>query len=210
MKRGKVLINHYGNVKGSNNYADCTVLVMVGIPHKGDPYYISKYEAIYGKVSNPKTKTINHVRRFRDQKLEMIKLNDQLVDAIQDILRIKIRNKDNTEAVKVFIPTKDHVFNNLLTEYFEGAAIQKWLINETFPDWYEPLKELFVQLKVGQKIRKAEIKREIGVKWGMLEKRHFKGFNINPIFLKLINSIGITELNNQSYIREKVESAVCD
>lgn len=209
VKRGKVLINHYGNVKGSNKYAECTVLVMVGIPHKGDPYYISKYEAIYGELSNIKTKTFNHVRRFRDLKLESIKLNDQLVDAIQDISRIAIRNKDNTAAIKVFIATKDRVFDNLSIEYFKGATTQKWLIDETYPDWYEPLKEVFLQLGIGVKIRKAEVKSRLGLS-GDAGKKAFQRIQRNPIFSELINSIGISEFNKQSYIREKLESAVCD
>ncbi|MED4400059.1 hypothetical protein ABET41_10865 [Metabacillus fastidiosus] len=209
VRRGQVLINHYGNVKGSNNYAECTALVMAGIPHKGDPYYISKHEAIYGKIPNIRTNTINQVRRFQDPNLEIIKLNDQLVDAVQDILRVRIRNKDNTVAVKVFIPTKDSVFDNLLMKYFEGAVKQEWLINETYPEWYETLKELLFQLEVGEKIRKAQIKEKLGLS-GDSGKKAFQRIQHNPVFSALINDVGIVEFNRQTYIRKDLESTVCD
>lgn len=118
----------------------------------------------------PKATTSNHVRRFQNETLEMVKLDEQLVDAIQDIMRIKFRNKDNFADVKIYIPSRDQVFINLLLQYFEKATIENWLINETYPDWYEPLKELLIQLKTEDKISKAKIKKEIRVKWGIWKK----------------------------------------
>lgn len=209
IKKGKVLINHYGNVKGSNNYSDCTVLVLIGVTHKGDPFYINKYEVIYKCEATTKTITTNHVRRFQDVLLETVKMNDQLVDTIQDILRIKIRNKCNESPIKVYIPTKDQVLIKLLGEYFRGSTFENWRINETYPNWYKPLMQILQRLNIGDKLRKSKIKEYLGLS-GAAGKKYFQRIQKDPLFINLFTSHGVTKLNTQTYIRLNSSSAVSD
>lgn len=201
IKKGTVCINHYGNVKGSNAYSDCTALFLAGIPHKGDPYYINKFEAVCNVDAKVKIKTINHVRRFDEQQMEIIKLNDQLVDAIQDILRISLRNGTSTAPVKVYIPTKDQVFMNLLLEYFKGASVDSWnILGDSYPHWHKPLEEKFLMLNDGEKIRKAMIRDNLGLK-GEAGRKKFKRIQHTSEFRELTSSLGIVEFNRQTYIR---------
>jgi hypothetical protein len=79
IKKKRVFINHYGNVKGSNKYCDCTAIILAGVQHKGDPYYFSKYEVLYDRKKDLHPKgTISGVRRYPIE-TERVKTNDQLV-----------------------------------------------------------------------------------------------------------------------------------
>lgn len=171
-----------------------------GLPHKGDPYYISKYEAINGKIDNTSAVTISSVRRFKDKNLELLKINDQLVDSIQDIMRIKIRANKNMEEIKVFLPTKDKAFANLLIEYFQGASINNFNLKENFPAWYETIKNRFSQLEMDEKITKSDLKADLGLS-GEGGKKAFQRIQKHPLFHELKGKFSIRKLNNRSFIK---------
>lgn len=170
IREGRVLINHYGNVKGSNNYSHCTALVLVGTIHKGDPYYINKYEAICGGVIDTLTTTVKNVRRFKDQSIETIKLNDQVIDTIQDILRISIRNNGASVQAKVYLLTRDVALINLLKNYFVGCKTEYWNMSGTYPEWYEKLDKYFSILKSGAVIKKATLREVLQLDGGGWKK----------------------------------------
>ncbi|MFK7696126.1 hypothetical protein [Paenibacillus sp. HJGM_3] len=202
---GAVLLNHFGNVKGSNEYMMCTALVAAGTLHKGDPYYIAKHAEINGQLPEQReTTTIKGVRRFQDLELERLRLNDQLVSLIQDICRIAIRNPEFREPVKIYLPTKDKVIVNLLLEYFNGSILNSWAGLEMLfdlPDWYEPLAEVFSQLEVGQEISKKDIRQKLG--WaGESSERNFRRIQNHPLYLKLLAAHGMRELNIRKLIKQ--------
>lgn len=202
IEAGQVKVDHFGNVKGSNKYADCTAMVVAGTQHKGDAYYIAKYEAIYGKPVDTSTITINKVRRFKDIKLELLKLNDQLIDLIQDMNRIKIRIKNGTEPIKIFLPTKDKVLVNLLKEYFCNAKMEKWnLIEDSLPDWYSCIKEIFMNLKNGEVLRKKDLRKKLGLEEAAGKKK-FQRIQKEKLFMELLIEFNIREQNRQTYIKD--------
>ena len=198
LREGRVLINHYGNVKGSNNYSHCTALVLVGTIHKGDPYYINKHEAICGEVIDTLTTTVKNVRRFKDLSIETIKLNDQVVDTVQDILRISIRNNGASLQAKAFMLTRDVALINLLHNYFVGCEQEYWNMSGTYPEWYEKLDEYFSILKSGAVIKKAKL-REVLQLDGEAGKKQFQRYIKNKLFSKLQINHGIGIVNNQTY-----------
>lgn len=201
LKEGRVKINHYGNVKGSNAYADCTTMVVAGIQHKGDPFYISKYEALHDEMANSKTSTINGVRRFQNVGVERVKLNDQFVGLVQDICRTKIRNKDNMDLIKIYIPTKDKIFMNLLYEYFNGCSSNHWdLIETSTPKWFNPLDELFTSLPTGTKISKSTIKEELGLK-NEAGKKQFQRMMKDNTFKELLKSNDIVTISSKTFLK---------
>lgn len=204
IREGRVLINHYGNVKGSNNYSHCTALVLVGTIHKGDPYYINKHEAICGEVIDTLTTTVKNVRRFKDLNIETIKLNDQVVDTVQDILRISIRNNGASEQAKAYMLTRDVALINLLQNYFVGCEQEYWNMSGTYPEWYEKLDEYFSILKSGAVIKKAML-REVLQLDGETGKKQFQRYIKNKLFARLRINHGIVIVNNRTY--KKVDIA---
>jgi hypothetical protein len=203
IKKGGVKLNHFGNVKGSNNYNDCTSLVLAGVQHKGHPYYIAKFDALYGACDDTETNTINDVIRFKNIDLERLKLNDQLVDLIQDICRIKVRNKDSTEPVKVYIPTKDKVLINLLNQYFTGSTIRNWDISDYYTEWYHKLDQLFENMQYGQIIQKGEIREFLNLT-GESGKRQFTRMQQKEIFSDLLKKHNMVPVNNRSFKKMKI------
>ncbi|WP_199426985.1 hypothetical protein [Thermaerobacillus caldiproteolyticus] len=202
IKRGEVKLNHFGNVKGSNDYNDCTTLVLAGVQHKGHPYYIAKFDALYGACDDTETNTINGVVRFKNIDLERLKLNDQLVDLIQDICRTKVRNKDGNEPVKVYIPTKDKVLINLLNQYFTGSTVREWDVSDCYPEWYRKLDKLFENMQSGQTIQKGEIREFLDLT-GESGKKQFKRIQQKEIFSDLLKKHNIAPVNNRSFKKLK-------
>ncbi|KGR75842.1 hypothetical protein [Ureibacillus sinduriensis] len=204
IKEGRVFINHFGNVKGSNEYSQCTTLVLVGTIHKSDPFYINKHEAICGEGSDTKAITIKHVRRFEDLSIETIKLNDQVVDTIQDIMRISIRNNGTKAYAKVYMLTKDVAFTNLLQDYFIGCKLNDWNMSGTYPEWYEKLNEYLGALKQGEIIRKATF-REVLHLDGEAGRKQLQRYIHDALFHKLLSLHSIAVVNNRTY--KKVDSS---
>ncbi|UYZ23274.1 hypothetical protein [Mesobacillus jeotgali] len=197
----RVKINHYGNVKGSNEYVDCTVMVIVGIQHKSDPYYISKHIALNGDVLSNETITINGVRRFKDLEIERVKLNDQLVGIIQDILRTKIRNRSNKEVVRIFIPTRDKIFISLLKEYFSGSSLLEWnLIESSKPSWYKQMSDIFSSLLINETITKQALKEKLGLN-GPAGNKKLQRVQTTELFQGLLRDNNIKPLSTKMYIK---------
>ncbi|SES17795.1 hypothetical protein [Psychrobacillus sp. OK032] len=203
IKEGRVLINHYGNVKGSNEYSRCTTVVLIGTIHKGDPFYINKYEALYMEEFDTKAVTIKKVRRFKNKDTEITKLNDQIVETIQDILRISIRNNGATVRAKVYMLTRDTVFTNILQNYFIGCDLEEWNMSGTFPEWYEKLDEYFGALKQGETTQKATLREVLNLN-GEAGKKQLQRYIKGELFIKLLGEHSIATENNRTY--KKVDS----
>lgn len=203
IREGRVLINHYGNVKGSNEYSLCTTVVLIGTIHKGDPFYINKHEALYMEESETKALTINKVRRFKNKDTEITKLNDQIVATIQDILRISIRNNGATTRAKVYMLTRDVVFTNILQNYFNGCGLEEWNMSGTFPEWYEKLNEYFGTLKQGETTQKAALRELLNLN-GEAGRKQLQRYIKGELFIKLLGEHSIATVNNRTY--KKVDS----
>ncbi|WP_313236109.1 hypothetical protein [Sporosarcina ureae] len=198
IKEGRVLINHFGNVKGSNEYLHCTALVLAGTIHKSDPFYINKHEAVCGVALDTKTATIKKVRRFKDLGIETIKLNDQVVDTVQDILRICIRNNGNSAQVKVYMLTRDLAFANVIQQYFADCVLESWNMSGTYPWWYVKLDEFFNTLKEGEIIQKATLRKVLELD-GVAGKKQFQRFAKDGLFIKLMGEHSIAVINTRTY-----------
>jgi len=142
--------------------------------------------------------------RFKELSIETIKLNDQVVDALQDILRISIRNNGSTVQAKVYMLTRDVVFANILQYYFVGCELEYWNMSGTYPEWYKKLDEYFSTLKSGAVIGKATL-REVLQLDGEAGKKSFQRYRDNKLFPKLLTNHGIDIVNNRTY--KKVDIA---
>lgn len=123
----QISIAHFGATKGSNIFKECSIIILGGILHKTEAYYLSLAKAINGQVSSLGICfDSNRNRRFSDRDVEMIKLHDMVVDYSQEIART--RQRDNTMNVKgkVFIFTKDRAFLESIRIKFPGSQAKEW------------------------------------------------------------------------------------
>ncbi|WP_404427042.1 hypothetical protein LG296_13015 [Ureibacillus chungkukjangi] len=128
---GKIMIAHYGSTKGSNSYKNCSIVILGGILHKGETYYIGKAQVLMELKGDSLAETtcsnFENVRRFNDTRLEIIKLMDMLVDYSQEIKRSSQR--DNTKNVegKIYIFHRDKILMELLKRKFPSSKVVEWL-----------------------------------------------------------------------------------
>lgn len=203
LNKNQVMINHYGNVKGSNDYSTCTSMVISGIQHKGDQYYLTKYENLYGQPISSYCVTLNGVRRFKDNNLECFRVNDQVVGLIQDINRTKIRFKDSIDQITVYIPTKDRILVKVLSEYFIGCKQEVWEFDgiEKIPDWYKVLEGIFSKLVLGEKVYKKKISSALNLV-DEAGKRKFSRMQKKRMYLELLEKNNIKPYNSKCYIKD--------
>lgn len=202
---GNVKINHYGNIKGSNDYNECQAIFLIGIEHKGDPYYHLKHSLYYGNLFPTNAVTSNNVRRY-ELEIERFKLSDQVVALLQNIYRTALRNWDGAQ-VDIYLTTKDKIMTKLLEEYFFGCRVYNWTpeVVAQVPDWYWQLDELFAGLQWGEPISKKEIRGFLGL---VEEKgeRKFQRIQRGDVFKRLALRHCISPLDDYYYIKQLPET----
>ncbi|MGE7021332.1 hypothetical protein [Solibacillus cecembensis] len=204
VKKKRVAINHFGNVKGSNSYSNYSCVVIVGIVNKGEPYYMNKSGEIFSEVSNLERTTINKVRRFNDVNIEQHKLSDQFVSLVQDILRTSIRNNGSTQEVEVFLFTRDMVLTKMLHEYFVGSKIMKWDLLGHKPSWYDLISNLFSTIGIGEKINKKDIRHKLSLE-GAAGKKQLQRLLRRDEFISLRRLNNIDELNARVLVKVNIK-----
>lgn len=207
IKANRIAINHFGNVKGSNNYLQYSCLVVVGFVHKGDAYYLCKSGAIFEEVADLRLTTIKDIRRFNDTDIEKYKLSDQVVSSIQDILRINIRNNGEAkQSAEVYAFSRDIVMLNLLRDYFVGSKVEQWDLLESKPKWFDKVNQLFESLELSEKITKASIREMLGLE-GAAGKKKLQRIMKSEEFHSLLTQHKIVKVNTRLF--EKQESTKC-
>lgn len=207
IKANKIAVNHFGNIKGSNDYLQYSCLVVVGIVYKGDPYYLCKSGTIFEEAADLELTTIKGVRRFNNTEIEKYKLSDQVVSSIQDILRINIRNNsDAKQPAEVYIFSRDTVFLNLLLNYFSGSKGEQWNLLESKPKWFDKINQLLESLKPKEKITKASIREILGLE-GAAGKKQLQRIMQAEEFHCLLTQNKIVEVNTRQFMKQ--ESTKC-
>lgn len=204
IKEKRIAINHFGNIKGSNSYSNYSCLIVVGIINKGDAYYLSKSGGIFSEESNLGVTTIKKTRRFKSVEIETYKLSDQVVGSIQDILRTSIRNHGNSKKADVYTFSRDIVLLKLLYEYFNGSKVEQWNLLDSKPKWFVELNMLFNIVEAGSKIKKADIRKTLGIE-GEAGKKQLQRIMQSEEFHCLLTQYKIVEYNNRAFI--KLETA---
>ncbi|WP_342537601.1 hypothetical protein MKY15_11670 [Sporosarcina sp. FSL K6-1540] len=126
----RVIVAHYGSTRGSNKYKDCSIIVLGGILHKTENYYIGKANAMYvtmGEIlEDISSSNFGKMRRFNDHNIELIKLLDMLVDYSQEIKRSSQRDNSSNVKGKVYIFHNDEILLDIIGFKFPGSKIEKW------------------------------------------------------------------------------------
>lgn len=124
---GKVMVDHYGGTRGKNDYLDCDIVVVEGILHKTEDFYIALHRAVTGKqLDDLGCRYINKLRRFNSLEIETLKVADMNCDYSQEIKRSKQR--DNTRNVhgKLYIFSSDKELLDILRYKFPNCKTEKW------------------------------------------------------------------------------------
>ena len=135
-----VLVDHFGNLKGSNDYRDCTHIVFTNFMRWSLDSYVLR--ALWLSESGaadilaqrltpamnaksglmiPKGK-FSTAAEFRNQGLEMLRLQYETPDVIQTIMRTALRDNPQN-AVHVWLPGQNPRKIGMLLDYFVGAKV---------------------------------------------------------------------------------------
>ncbi len=120
-----IYLDHFNNIKGKNLYADCTVMLNIGINYKGDAYYLAKAISL---GEEPGFSDIND-REYRTvmltERMKRIIESDLFAEMIQNFSRTALR-KSTGEQVQIYSFISDSGLLNLLKTYFTNAAFETW------------------------------------------------------------------------------------
>lgn len=127
----QIKIAHFGATRGSNIYKDCNIVIIGGILHKTENYYIGKSLAIYKQreieLGGLGCSNFDKVRRFDDTQIEIIKVLDMLVDYSQEIKRSKQRDNSKNVEGKVYIFHNDKLLLDLIGLKFPKSNVVEWV-----------------------------------------------------------------------------------
>jgi hypothetical protein len=132
IKSEQIIVAHYGSTRGSNKFKDCSIVVLGGILHKTENYYIGKSVALFQQRDDNSLEDIscskyNQMRRFNDPNIELVKTLDMLIDYSQEIKRSNQRNNSTNVAGKVFVFNNDDILLNLIGQKFPKSKIEEWV-----------------------------------------------------------------------------------
>ncbi|WNQ12060.1 hypothetical protein MJA45_03080 [Paenibacillus aurantius] len=127
IERGRIKVAHFGSTKGSNEFMDCDIVLLGGIVHKTENYYIGLHNAKNGKVeSNIYCEMQGGRRCFNNKEIEKIKVLDMLVDCSQEIARSSQRNNSEKKVGKVYVFTDNYLLLSLLPTKYPASKVKKW------------------------------------------------------------------------------------
>ena len=132
------MINHFGNITGSNKYADCKYLYIVGIQSWPDNAYKIAYHIYSGDLDMNKSQesiTSNGVRKMTDNDYRETRTSLIATELIQAINRVRCRRWVDGDTLKtdIFMLAKDEEIINLIEESMPGVKITDGF------DFYEKL-----------------------------------------------------------------------
>lgn len=129
--RDQIKLAHFGSTRGSNNYRDCSIVIIGGILHKTEPYYIGKSHAIYKRrgiiLDDIYCSNYENARRFNDNRIELVKVLDMIVDYSQEIKRSKQRDNSQTVKGEVYIFHNDKILLDYIGIKFPKCNIEEWI-----------------------------------------------------------------------------------
>lgn len=128
---GQIEVASYGSTKGSNAFKDCSIVVLGGILHKTEDFYIGKTIANMGNnredILDITCNKYGKTRRFNESKIEKVKLLDMIVDYTQEIMRSSQRNISKNVNGKVYVFHHDEILLGLLQSMFTESIFEKWI-----------------------------------------------------------------------------------
>lgn len=95
LKKHFAMVNHFGNIKGKNDYRNKANIIQIGLNRYSDLTY--QLQAGYNTLEKYKDKNVTIAAS--KSKSDNVMYNTILADVEQNLYRTKIRNADNTDIV---------------------------------------------------------------------------------------------------------------
>lgn len=196
-------IEHFGNIKGKNNWCNLSNYMQIGFLRKSDSYYLAKYLLIYDKIdelNSMKQEEIDYYIsqliekdnyfKFRNKELEEIFLSDLVVDTNQNLMRIKCRDYSNTDLCTVNLIYAKNAYEGFEHKLLDSLGMNFERAKEENLIHYYPRPEKLIKHKEAKE-RKNLIKgyKEF-IEW-------FSNWNGEPIKVKDIKEI--CNINNEQW-----------
>jgi len=192
-ENNRVYLDHYNNIKGKNIYANCTVLLNIGINYKGHAYYIAKSISLgedFSDINEGEDKI-----RMLNKKIMPIIESDLFTEIIQNFFRTALR-KSSDERIEVYSFITNSRLLNLLKEYFVNATVETWYPEEFYKHYLmcgtehdQRLLKLSSFLKTSFSSKLVVTKKEIRETLGYIDQdtlaNHLKTDYIKYILRKL-------------------------
>ncbi|MGE5631948.1 MAG: hypothetical protein ACM3TR_12745 [Caulobacteraceae bacterium] len=122
----KIYVDHYGNIKGKYQYDNANQILLYGLNHKSDVYYVAKALSHGIRVDFVKASpTKQYGRVYQHQGLQAIFESEIATDLIQGIMRTKLR-RNTMEPVKVYSFIQYRRVMIILQEYFSECTKAEW------------------------------------------------------------------------------------
>ncbi|WP_431028149.1 hypothetical protein [Lysinibacillus sp. LZ02] len=208
----------FGSTKGSNDFNTCDVVVLGGILHKGEDYYIAKSHLIYSlndtSISSLQCSNIKNKRRFNDNKIEVYKIISTLVDYTQEIKRSNQRNNSTAMSCNIYIFDNDPIFLNLLTsvcfpksqrmEWYPQKLISSKIYNQTNNDKIQGLCNYLEANKDRLMIPFQEIKEALKITNKQQFSNLMKNHNVMAFYSSLHFEVKKHPDNKRTKILQKI------
>jgi len=191
----RVYIDHFNNLKGKNEYRECTCVFILGSLYKGDEYYglfvhedlnniefvnLRKQRLAYYKDSGKPCKSINDFM-----------ITDSVKEIVQMFFRGSTRDDPKLTADLYFFSTNDYVINGI-TDFFNNANLTDDWLNNKSPEYQNFIDALYSEFEhtPPHRIAKSDFREKYGISKSTL-----------PKFLKtdvVINTLDVLHINNKN------------
>lgn len=190
-----IYLDHYNNIKGKNIYADCTVMLNLGINYKGDAYYLAKAISLGEDLRVSDISDREDRIEMLNEKMMRIIESDLFTEMIQNFSRTALR-KSSGEQVEIYSFISDSGLLSLLKAYFVNATIEAWYPEEFYKHYLmcgtehdQKLLKLgnFLQTRFSREsvVTKKEIREVLGYADQDTLANHLKADYIKYILYKL-------------------------
>lgn len=125
-RNNEVFIDHYGNVKGKNDYAKCNKMVAIGLNRKPDAFYLAKAVSLGVDINDIKFNSSRQGRFSNSDILNKIILSDIFTDLVQNFFRIKLRT-NSIENIEIYTFLNNNRLLKMISDYFVNANITEWI-----------------------------------------------------------------------------------
>lgn len=218
-------VDHYGNIKGKYQYDKADQILLYGLNHKSDVYYVAKALSHGIQVDFVKVlPTKQEGRVYQHQELQAIFESEIATDLIQGIMRTKLR-RNTMEPVKVYSFIQYRQVMTILQEYFSDCTKSEWypltfclkyMMNGTIKE--KRLCELAVYLErtfqiaeIGTRIPKKQINQALNYKDQDTLGADLKNEFVLSVLKRLGVSVGHQKLikNERGWLYDTNQKKVC-
>gem|GEM_PF-2276777 len=194
-KDNRVYFEHFNNVKGKNIYANCTMMLNVGLNNKGDAYYLAKAISISDEIKFEEAEKKEDIMVMLEERMKRIIESDMFTEMIQNFSRTALR-KSMDKQVVIYSFINDSELLEMLRAYFTNAVIETWYPERFYRHYLQNGSEhdqkvmklvefLEMHFSNKDKLTKKEIREALGYNDQDTLANHLKAEYVKKVLCKL-------------------------